>query len=220
MTVAEKIFVVGDIHGQLKMFENLMEKIPWRPNEDALVFLGDYVDRGPDSRGVVDHILSLTAKYSKISCILGNHERMLLDYLAGQNRELYLVNGGGSTLRTYQRKKAHFGRRFVDEVIPDDHTFFYKSLELYIEVDGYYLIHGGFRPGIPIARQSLMDMIWIREPFISSTHDFGKKVVFGHTPFMEPLVMKNKIGIDTGAAYGKRLCCVELPAEKFYFASI
>jgi len=212
------IFVIGDIHGQLGMLENLMAKIPWRPHKDALFFLGDYVDRGPDSKGVVDYIVSLTENYSRISCVLGNHEAMLLDYLAGVNRELYLANGGGSTLRAYNKEKGYMKSLFLRE-IPKSHITFYNSLKPYFELEDYYLIHAGFRPGVPMARQSKTDMIWIREPFISSTYDFGKKIVFGHTPFPEPLVMKNKIGIDTGAAYGRRLCCLELPAEKFYFAT-
>ena len=106
-----KTFVIGDIHGQLGMLENLMAKIPWRPEKDALVFLGDYIDRGPDSRGVVDYILSLTENYSRISCVLGNHEGMLLDYLAGVNKDLYLSNGGGphpESIQTRQGPLQHF----------------------------------------------------------------------------------------------------------------
>ena len=218
MMDANKTFIIGDIHGQLGMLENLMAKMPWRPGKDALIFLGDYVDRGPDAKGVVDYILSLTLEYSKIHCIFGNHERMLLDYLAGTNRELYLANGGGPTLRTYQRPGLPPSTQLRAGDIPEAHMAFYNSLEHLVELDGYYLVHAGFRPGIPVEMQATTDMLWIREPFISSNRDFGKKVVFGHTPFEEPLVMKNKIGIDTGAAYGRRLCCLELPAERFYFA--
>ncbi len=219
MTRGEKIFVIGDIHGQLGMLESLMAKIPWRPDKDALVFLGDYIDRGPDSRSVVDYILSLTGNYSRISCVLGNHEGMLLDYLAGDNKDLYLANGGGPTLKAYKRDRGLLSPRLLHE-ISNDHMVFYNALKPYLEIEDYYLVHAGFRPGVAMALQTKADMMWIREPFISSTFDFGKKIVFGHTPFLEPLVMKNKIGIDTGAAYGKRLCCLELPAEKFYFAGV
>jgi len=217
MTDGNKTFVVGDIHGQLGMLENLMEKIPWRPDKDDLFFLGDYVDRGPDSRGVVDYIVSLMQNHSRISCVLGNHEAMLLDYLTGVNTELYLANGGGSTLRTYSREKGYVRSLILPE-IPNGHIVFWNSLKPYFELEDYYLVHAGLRPGVPLARQTKIDMLWIREPFISSTYDFGKKIIFGHTPFLEPLVMKNKIGIDTGAAYSRRLCCLELPAEKFYFS--
>ena len=214
----DKTFVIGDIHGRLGMLTRLMDKIPWRPGRDGLIFLGDYVDRGPDSRGVVDYILSLTRNYAGVRCILGNHEDMLLDYISGVNQNLYLANGGLATLRAYNTGKcpetafpllAHEGH---------DHMAFYASFKPFIELEHHYLVHAGFRPGIPIAHQTKTDMIWIREPFISSTFDFGKKVVFGHTPFLEPLVMPNKIGLDTGAAHGRRLCCMELPAEKFYFS--
>ena len=214
-----KTFVIGDIHGQLGMLENLMAKIPWRPDKDALVFLGDYVDRGPDSRGVVDYVLSLTRKYSRIGCVLGNHEGMLMDYLKGAHRELYLANGGLSTLKTYEREK-YPGAALGEIEIPREHQAFYESLKSYVELEGYYLVHAGFSPNVPIPLQSKMDMMWIREPFLSSTYDFKKKVVFGHTPSLEPRIMKNKIGIDTGAAYGRRLCCLELPSERFYFAGV
>jgi serine/threonine protein phosphatase 1 len=213
-----KIFVIGDIHGQLGMLEELMTKIPWRPGEDALFFLGDYVDRGPDSRGVVDYILSLKKNYSRVRCVLGNHERMLRDYLEGVNREVYLANGGGPTLREYSSEKD-YARSLLFQEIPNDHKNFYDSLKPYFELENYFLVHAGLRPGLPMRRQSEIDMLWIREPFISSPYDFGKKVIFGHTPFPEPLVMNNKIGIDAGAAYGRRLCCLELPVEKFYFST-
>ncbi len=213
----DKTFVIGDIHGHFGMLTRLMDKIPWRPGRDALIFLGDYVDRGPDSRGVVDYILSLTRNYARVRCILGNHEDMLRDYTSGVNQGLYLQNGGFSTLKAYRAEKSSRTSLFAHE-IPRDHMAFYASLRSFIELENYYLVHAGFRPGVPMARQTKADMIWIREPFISSTFDFGKKVVFGHTPFTEPLVMPNKIGLDTGAARGRRLCCLELPAEKFYFA--
>ncbi len=213
----QKTFVIGDIHGQLAMLENLMAKIPWRPSKDTLVFLGDYVDRGPDSRGVVDYLLRLKTTSSKIICILGNHEKMLLDYLSGNNMELYIANGGGATLRAYGLDP--YGLEPSVEKMPNDHMAFYASLKLYLELEDYYLLHAGLRPGVPIERQAVMDMTWIREPFISSPYDFGKKVIFSHTPFEEPFVMGNKIGIDTGAAYGMRLCCVELPSERFYFSN-
>lgn len=217
MMSASKTFVIGDIHGQLGMLENLMAKIPWRPDRDALFFLGDYVDRGPDPRGVVDYIVNLTHHFPRVGCVLGNHEGMLMEYLMGVGRDLYLANGGLTTLKAYERRKS-LTTALTDLEIPSEHKAFYESLKSYYEIEGYYLVHAGFRPGVPVIHQSKTDMMWIREPFLSSTYDFEKKVVFGHTPSLEPRIMKNKIGIDTGAAYGRRLCCLELPAEKFYFA--
>ncbi|MDY6974340.1 MAG: hypothetical protein SV775_18800 [Thermodesulfobacteriota bacterium] len=101
-------------------------------------------------------------------------------------------------------------------LVPQDHMSFYRSLNPYIELQDYYLVHAGFRPGVPANKQSQEDMIWIRESFIDSDYDFGKKVIFGHTPFYEPLIMANKIGLDTGAVYGNRLTCLELPAFRFH----
>ena len=103
--------------------------------------------------------------------------------------------------------------------MPPSHMSFYRSLRPFIELEDYYVVHAGFRPGIEIKDQSMEDMLWIREPFISSNYDFGKKVIFGHTRFFRPLVTDNKIGIDTGAVYRNRLTCVELPEERFYFVN-
>jgi serine/threonine protein phosphatase 1 len=208
----EKTFVVGDIHGCVQMLRRLLDEIPWRPGEGRLAFVGDYIDRGPDSKGVVDCILDLMQMDPEIICILGNHEAMLMDYLAGIDRDLYLANRGMTTLRNYLAAKPK-GRA---SLVPPEHMAFYRSLKPFVELPGYYVVHAGFRPGIEIGRQSVEDMIWIREPFISSDVDFGKKVIFGHTHFLHPFIMKNKIGIDTGAVYGNRLTCIELPEERFY----
>jgi len=211
----EKIFVIGDIHGRLDMLKRLIAKIPWRPGKDVLIFVGDYIDRGRDSTGVVDCILDLIRIDTGVKCLLGNHEAMLLDYLAGKDPDLYLANKGFTTLENYLAEKP----RGEGPLIPNDHISFYRSLRPFLELREYYVVHAGFRPGIDIESQSLEDMLWIREPFISSNYDFGKKVVFGHTHFSRPLVTDNKIGIDTGAVYGNRLTCVELPEERFYFVS-
>lgn len=195
------------------MLKRLIDKIPWNPKRDRLIFIGDYIDRGEDPKGVVDFILSLKKESDNIECLLGNHEAMLLDYLRGRNRDLYLFNGGTVTLRSYSvRRKSE-----KDSLIPEDHLEFFSNLKPYIELEHYYIVHAGFRPGRRIEEQSLEDMIWIRYEFIDSDYDFGKKVIFGHTPFDEPLVTDKKIGIDTGAVYGNKLTCIQLPDEIFYF---
>lgn len=208
----EKIFVVGDIHGCLDMFSRLMDKIKWEPAQDRLIFIGDYIDRGKNPKGVVDYILALTKCSDRIECLIGNHEAIFLDYLSGKDRGLFLFNGGWSTIESYQGNKL----KSPDSLVPKDHLAFYKSLKTYIELQDFYIVHAGFRPGVEIENQSLEDMVWIRERFIYSDYDFGKKVIFGHTPFSEPLVSKNKIGLDTGAVYGNRLTCLELPEMKFH----
>lgn len=208
----KRVFIVGDIHGCLRMLQRLMKKITWEPRRDQLIFLGDYIDRGEDSKGVVDYLLDLRRNSPNVRFIMGNHEVMLLDYLAGRNQDLYLANAGYTTLKSYMRARP------VREgpLIPSEHMDFYHSLKTYIEIEDYYVVHAGFRPGVGLEDQTLEDMVWIREPFIYSGYDFGKRVIFGHTPFQRPLVMENKFGLDTGAVYGNRLTCLELPQVMFH----
>jgi serine/threonine protein phosphatase 1 len=209
---SERVFIIGDVHGCLDMLLRLAEKVAWLPQDDTIIFLGDYIDRGEDPKGVVDYIISLRKNSFRVKCLLGNHEAMFLDYLSGKNMFLYLSNGGTATLRSYK-----YGRTMgIDSLIPPAHMDFYHSLEMYIELNDCFIVHAGFRPGVKIKDQSTEDMIWIRAPFIYSDYDFGKKVIFGHTPFPEPLIMENKIGLDTGAFLGNKLTCLELPGMNFY----
>ncbi len=208
MMESERAFIIGDIHGCLGMLNRLMDTIDWRPDRDRLIFLGDYIDRGTDSKGVVDFVLVLLNKSPFVQCLQGNHESGFLDFLSGGNINTFLINGGETTLKSYQRDG--------EILIPPDHISFYQSLRPWIELEDYYIVHAGFRPGVEIDDQSLEDLIWIRDPFIYSDYDFGKKVIFGHTPFYEPFVTHNKISLDTGAVYGNRLTCLELPQMKFH----
>lgn len=208
----QRTFVIGDVHGCLHPLQRLVERIGWRPGEDRLIFLGDYIDRGKDSKGVVDYILALMDASPHVRGIAGNHEAMFLNYLSRRERDLYLVNGGRTTLASYGGTDA-----MGDIAIPQTHMAFYRSLPFVIELQDYLIVHAGFRPGIPLQEQAEEDLVWIREPFIYSSADFGKRVLFGHTPFREPFVMANKIGLDTGAVYGNRLTCLELPLLRFHF---
>ena len=208
----ERIFIVGDIHGCLDALNRLMDKIDWKPSKDRLIFIGDYIDRGKDSKGVVDYIIALTKCSDHVECLIGNHETNFLEYLSGEDRGLFLMNGGWRTVESYQGNEL----KDVDSLVPPDHKAFYGSLKTYIELEDYYIVHAGFRPHVALKEQTLEDMVWIREPFIYSDFSFGKRVIFGHTPFSEPLVMENKIGLDTGAVYGNRLTCLELPEIRFH----
>ena len=207
-----RTLIIGDIHGCLDMLKRLMDTIAWQPEKDRLIFIGDFIDRGKDPKGVVDYVLSLSRCSPHVQCLTGNHEAMFMDYLSGKDRELFLVNGGGFTLKSYLTGKS--GEE--GSLIPQDHISFYQSLKSYIKLQDYYVVHAGFRPGVGIEDQEFEDMVWIRGPFIYSDYDFGKKVIFGHTPFPEPLIMDNKIGVDTGAVYGGKLTCLELPEERLY----
>ncbi len=209
-----KIFAIGDIHGSFERLQELMQKIPIDFDNDTLVFIGDYIDRGPGSVEVVDYLIDLKKRIPGIIFLKGNHEDMLEKYLDGTDRFTYILNGGQHTLDSYLSKTDGSG----SFPIPPDHMEFFGSLRLYYETAAYIFVHAGLRPKVPLASQEAEDMLWIRDKFIYSKYDFGKPVVFGHTPLEKPLVEPNKIGIDTGAVYGNTLTCVQLPELEFFTA--
>lgn len=209
-----RILAIGDIHGCRSRLEGLLERIRFDPAGDTLVFVGDYIDRGPDSRGVIDALLEMKASCPGLVCLKGNHEAMLLDfYLEGRGEQRFFWNGGLLTLDAYgiTPADARAGRG-----LPESHVDFLRSLPLFYESGEYLFVHAGIRPGIPLAEQSPADLLWIRDEFIDSEEDFGRTIVFGHTPLPAPLLEPYKIGIDTGAVYDGRLTCVELPTRKIY----
>ena len=206
-----KYFAIGDVHGCLSHLMRMMEvlKPELVPERDTLVFLGDYVDRGPDPRGVVDYVLELRRELPHVVCLKGNHEAMLLDWvLNGAHYDLYLYNGGGTTIRSYSTEGSF--------LLPPDHLRFFKELCLCYETDQYIFVHAGVREGRALSDQEPFDVLWIRDEFIHAAHGLNKVVIFGHTPYHEPFVAPDKIGIDTGAVYGGTLTCLELPAVRFY----
>lgn len=210
-----KIFAIGDIHGCFDKLQRLILEIKADPVNDTLVFIGDYIDRVDGGRDVVDYILKLKKTFQNVICLRGNHESMLLRFLDGVEDDIYLANGGFATLKAYGISRSD-APKVRKKKIPPDHLKFFKTLLPYYETDQFIFVHAGLIPGRELNEQSLYDMQWIRQTFIDSDDDFGKRVVFGHTHFSEPLVEDNKIGIDTGAVYGGSLTCVELPALKFY----
>jgi serine/threonine protein phosphatase 1 len=210
----ERIFAIGDIHGCYEKLCALLEMIPIDWLRDRLLFIGDYIDRGPSAFDVVEHLLGLQARYPQTIFLKGNHEEMLADYLSGRDRMTYLYNGGRQTLESYlSRAKAS-----AEHPIPPEHMQFFQGLALYHETDDCIFVHAGLRHGLPLNRQSPDDLLWIREKFIHCPDPYDKRVVFGHTPFEKPWVQPDKIGIDTGAVYGNLLTCVQLPEVVFFQA--
>jgi serine/threonine protein phosphatase 1 len=213
----KKIFAIGDIHGCLGKLNQLMSRIGIDNKNDTLVFIGDYIDRGESGPEVIDHIIQLQSEYKKIVCLMGNHEQMLSRYLEGLDEDMYLANGGRVTLHSY-------GIILSDDIderkrkIPARHRVFFNSLLPYYETEDYIFVHAGLKPGLLLKEQTINDLLWIRHEFIDAEYDFGKIVVFGHTPLNKPLISKNMIGIDTGAVYGGELTCVELPKINIYQA--
>jgi len=212
----ERIFAVGDIHGCRSRLEELLGRLELDPDRDTVVFLGDYIDRGPDSRGVVETILDLRRRLPRVVCLMGNHERMFLDFLADPGEAaVFLANGGGATLRSYSLRLED---RPGPGDLPEDHRRFFTSLSLWYETERYLFVHAGLRPGVPLAGQDPRDLLWIRGEFTRSSEPFGKTVIYGHTPLRQPFLDGTKIGIDTGAVFGGPLTCLELPAMRFHTA--
>ena len=215
MTRPERVVEIAKIDfGTLTLLSNIPFQdrlvIDWE--RDTLLFIGDYVDRGHQPFEVVERLVDLKRQHPATIFLRGNHEDMLLNYLAGRDRLTYLANGGQRTLDAYLKR-----RREMDlELVPKAHFDFFKSTLLYYQTDEYIFVHAGMRPKVPLEKQLTEDLLWIRGDFIRSSYDFGRRVVFGHTPFSEPFEAFNKIGIDTGAVYGNKLTCVELPGMVFH----
>ena len=217
-----RAYAIGDIHGCAKlldvMFERIRDDAKDAPSDRHLVYLGDYIDRGSDSKGVVDRVTKggpggFTAHYIK-----GNHDAALLDFL--EDPETYRVwrgFGAADTLLSYGVRpplydsKEHrvSARDALLNAIPADHLAFFRSLELKVTIGDYAFVHAGVRPGVSLEGQSEEDLLWIRDEFLSSTQPHGKVVVHGHTPLTSPVRTSNRISVDTGAyATGILTCAV------------
>jgi serine/threonine protein phosphatase 1 len=211
-------FAIGDIHGCLDKLKDLINLID-PTKEDRLIFLGDYIDRGGSSSGVIDYLIDLAGR---IPCIFlrGNHEDMFITFLEfGTNRTIFFANGGMKTIESYVKPERFMSNDQIARILPDTHRHFFSNLKLYHEDEHYLYVHAGIKPQVPMRDQEKYDLIWIRDEFISSPTGIHKKVIFGHTPFARPMVKPDKIGIDTGAVYGGVLTAIELPGEIFIQSS-
>jgi serine/threonine protein phosphatase 1 len=224
----DRIYAIGDIHGRSDLLDRMIAAISHdletAPVATALtVTLGDYVDRGPDSRGVIERLI-FNPFPTPLVALKGNHESMLQAFLddpavAGDWQRL----GGLETLQSYG--VPVMGRNYeqaaadLRSALPAAHLNFLKSLWTSLPVGQYFLCHAGIRPGVPLDRQSEADLLWIREEFLSCRADFGKIIVHGHTPTESPQVMPNRINIDTGAFTTGRLTCAVLDNGRPRFLS-
>lgn len=180
---------------------------------DKVVFLGDYVDRGPSPKGVIDQLIELRDSARCATVFLrGNHEDMFLSFLGehGSHGEAFLFNGGRSTLASYGLRPG-VARNRVPEMLPAPHVEFLRALELCHVVGPYVFVHAGISPLHSLEEQREEDLLWIREEFIRNRHRLAKTVIFGHTPQREVLWhLPYKIGLDTGCVYGNKLSCLDL----------
>jgi serine/threonine protein phosphatase 1 len=222
------LYAVGDIHGERERLEALLAALPLRP-DDRIVFVGDYVDRGPDSKGVVDLLLSLADDYACVF-LAGNHESMFLDFLGWRNDvyfagDAFLANGGDRTLVSY----GYFDLADPQPAnleLPPAHEKFYRSLQLYHRDGDYVFVHAGLGHALlrerdldyALRRAKVEDLLWDRST-LDAPHALGVTVVYGHTPSHDFAVRWNRpfsIGIDTGAVYGGRLTAIRLPDETIF----
>ncbi|HXG50788.1 MAG TPA: metallophosphoesterase family protein [candidate division Zixibacteria bacterium] len=204
-------YVIGDIHGCLNEVRRLVEQL--NPGaSDRLVFLGDYIDRGPDSAGVVSYLLDLRKSALCDTVFLkGNHEDMLMAYLGlpGEHGDAFLYNGGIATLWSYDISPTEAG--LAAARLPPDHIEFFKTLRPYYITGEFLCVHAGVHPQKSLEDQSIADMLWIRAEFIRNPHCLPYTVLFGHTPTQEVFFdLPYKIGLDTGLVYGNKLSCLEI----------
>jgi len=210
----KRTFVVGDIHGCVDELEWLLEAIEPRDG-DQICFVGDYVDRGPSPRGVVERLLRLRREGPRCVFLKGNHEDMFLAYLgiSGQYADAFLWNGGDVTLESYGI--TGLAGNAAAERIPAEHLEFLSTLDLTARFGTFLCVHAGVRPSRSLTQQSEEDLLWIREDFIDRAHSFPYTVLYGHTPQRDVRVhLPYKIGLDTGVVYGNLLSCLELASKE------
>jgi serine/threonine protein phosphatase 1 len=209
------LYAIGDLHGCPDELEVLLETLAPECG-DTVVFLGDYVDRGPAVRPLVDRLLRLGHEPFDSIFLRGNHEDMLLSYLgvSGRHGDVYLENGGGMTLASYGIPSGTFGPTSLD-LFPADHVAFFRNCRLQYLAGSFLFVHAGIRPGVPLAAQDEEDLLWIREEFFSRPHALPYTVVFGHTPTREARVeLPYRIGLDTGLVYGNKLSCLDVDGQR------
>jgi serine/threonine protein phosphatase 1 len=225
-----RVYAIGDIHGRVDLLEGIFERIDAdlaaNPIADPIhIFLGDYIDRGPQSAAVLDRLIKRGDTHAT-GCLKGNHELYLMEFL--ENPEILRIwgqYGGLTTLLSYGLQPGmNAGPQEQEELslalrrsLPKSHFKFLSGLPLCMTCGDFFFVHAGVRPGTALSRQREEDMLWIRDDFLESDELFEKVIVHGHTPVMEPQVRKNRINIDTGAYATGRLTCLRLERDEISF---
>ena len=232
----QAVYAVGDVHGRLDLLEDLLarigEDVARYPSDSArsLIFLGDYVDRGPESRGVVDAVMSDLLPGVTTVRLMGNHEEAMLSFLDGESDGLdWLSFGGLETLLSYGvplRSLPNSGEAVkalqaaLIEAVPERHVAFFRNCLLHYSVGDYVFVHAGVRPGITLEKQTQTDLLWIRDDFLRVRAALpGRVVVHGHTICDLPQNRGQRINIDTGAFVSGRLTCLVLRGNERRFLS-
>lgn len=214
-----RLYAIGDIHGRRDLLDDVLQQIAEQDAKNAgnpseIIFLGDLIDRGPDSAAVVERVVALRASGRSISVLLGNHEEVFLRVLQGEANLLpmFIKIGGRETLFSYGITRHEYDTlsnealaERMRALVPPAHLALLNDCDEMVFRGDYVFVHAGIRPGVPLAEQSENDLRWIRSPFLESNVDHGRVIVHGHTVTEEPELRTNRIGIDTGAVYSGRL---------------
>lgn len=228
-----RVYAVGDIHGCSRLLDQMHERIAadgaGSSVEKRIVYLGDYIDRGPDSKGSIERLLNAVPDGFEPVYLKGNHDGALLDFLV--NSETYRAwrnFGAPATLVSYGVRPPLYdsaaafevARMALTDAIPREHLEFLRKLELSFVLGDYVFVHAGLRPGIPIDRQQEQDLLWIRDEFLGSGATFEKCVVHGHTPVPNAARLRQRIPVDTGAYATGVLTCAVLEADECRFLQV
>ncbi len=224
--IGTRVYAVGDIHGRLDLLDAIHRRIladceQGVPSRQVVVYVGDYVDRGPESLEVIDRLLEQPLAGFEAVHLKGNHEDLMLEFLEkGTRGEVWMRNGADKTLESYGLEVPLWAQPDLvqmqlelSERLPAAHLRFLHDLRLTHREGDYLFVHAGVRPGVALDQQADEDVIWIRDLFLNSEADFGARVVHGHTIAPDPVFKRNRIGIDTGAYRTNRLSCVVLEGD-------
>ncbi|MEQ1937413.1 metallophosphoesterase [Mesorhizobium sp. CN5-321] len=214
------LYAIGDIHGRLDLLAAMHEAIAAeiardRPADWRIVHLGDYVDRGPDSSGVIEFLVEAGRRDRRNLFLAGNHELGMLDFLAKPDLNgLFARYGGPATARSYgvdiEQGSAQEAAAALAAAMPSAHMDFLHRLAFSASFGDFFFCHAGIKPGVPLENQSERDLVWIREPFLTSPDLHPKLVVHGHTPGPEAEIMPNRVNIDTLAWSSGRLTALAM----------
>jgi serine/threonine protein phosphatase 1 len=222
-----RIYAIGDVHGRADLLCALFERIDaslkaFPVRQPIQVLLGDYIDRGPDSRGVIDALIARRRKHMMV-CLKGNHESYAVQFLADPTVfSEWTQVGGINTLLSYgvkpstrddPKQESQLSEAF-SRALPKSHLQFMRALELSFTCGDFFFVHAGVRPGIALRDQREQDLLWVRDEFLMHEEDFGKIIVHGHTPSKDPDIRGNRINIDTGAYATGRLSCLVLQGDR------
>jgi serine/threonine protein phosphatase 1 len=223
--VGTRVYAIGDIHGCSDLFRTLVARViedaqvRGSTEELRVILLGDLVDRGPDSKGVIDLAIKLSSAWSKFSILMGNHEEVFLQALSGDPAAIrfFLRIGGRETLLSYgidadliDRDNEELLHAAMLRAIPESHRDFLAGLQHSIVVGDYLFVHAGIRPGVPLEEQKRSDFHWIRDEFLRHEDRHSHVVIHGHSIAQFVDEQPNRIGIDTGAYATGRLTAIGL----------